>query len=123
MKYTKSHEWVKMEGDIAVVGITDYAQKQIGDVVFIELPQAGEYIAKASQFSVVESTKAASEVYAPVSGEVVEVNDDLLSNPQWINHSPLGKGWMIKVKVNNTDELTGLLDEEAYKEFIEKESH
>ncbi len=123
LKFTKSHEWVRVQGDIATVGITDYAQSQLGDIVFIELPKAGEKIKKASGLGTIESTKAASELYAPVSGEVTQVNNDLVNNPQWINESALDKGWMAKVKVEDFAELDSLLDESTYREFVEKETH
>ncbi|UCD15122.1 MAG: glycine cleavage system protein GcvH [Candidatus Omnitrophota bacterium] len=123
MKFTKSHEWVKIEADVAIIGITDYAQEALGDIVFIELPSAGEQIVKSSRLGTVESTKAASEIYAPVSGQVIEVNNEVVDSPQWINESPFGKGWMIKVKVSDQGQLSDLLDEAAYKEFISKETH
>ena len=123
LKFTKSHEWVRVEKDIATVGITDYAQSQLGDIVFIELPKAGEKIKKASQLGTIESTKAASELYAPISGEITQVNKDLVNNPQWINESALDKGWMAKVKLEDLAELDGLLDESAYKELVDKETH
>lgn len=121
-KFTESHEWVKAEGDFAILGITDYAQSQLGDIVFIELPKPGERIKKSSQFGTIESTKAASELYAPVSGEVTEVNNDLINNPQWVNESAFDKGWMLKVKLENSDELESLLDESAYKKLVAEES-
>jgi len=122
LKFTKAHEWVRVQGDIATVGITDYAQSQLGDIVFIELPKAGEKIKKASQFGTIESTKAASELYAPISGEVTQINNDLVNNPQWINESAFDKGWMAKVKLEDFAELDSLLDESAYKELVDKES-
>ena len=121
LKFTKAHEWVRVQGDIATVGITDYAQSQLGDIVFIELSKAGEKIKKASQFGTIESTKAASELYAPISGEVTQINNDLVNNPQWINESAFDKGWMAKVKVEDFAELDSLLDESAYRELVEKE--
>ena len=123
LKFTKSHEWVRVQGDIATVGITDYAQSQLGDIVFIELPKAGEKIKKASVLGTIESTKAASELYAPVSGEITQVNNDLVNNPQWINESAFDKGWMAKVKLEDFAELDSLLDESTYGEFVEKETH
>jgi glycine cleavage system H protein len=123
LKFTQSHEWARIEADTATIGITDYAQSQLGDVVFIELPKPGDKIKKASQFGTVESTKAASELYAPVSGEVVQVNSDLINNPQWINESALDNGWMLKVKLENPAELDNLLDESAYKELVDKEAY
>ena len=120
-KFTKAHEWVRVQGDIATVGITDYAQSQLGDIVFIELPKPGEGIKKSSQFGMIESTKAASELYAPISGEVIQVNNELVNNPQWVNESALDKGWMAKVKLEDLTELDNLLDEDAYREFVDKE--
>jgi len=123
IKFTKSHEWVRVQGDIATIGITDYAQSQLGDIVFIELPKAGEKIKKASGLGTIESTKAANELYAPVSGEITQVNNDLVNNPQWINESALDKAWMAKVKLEDFAELDSLLDESTYREFVEKETH
>ncbi len=123
LKFTKSHEWVKIDGFQAKIGITDYAQSQLGDIVFIELPQAGEQIKKTSQFGTMESTKAASEIYSPLSGEVIEVNDDLVNNPQWINESPFDKGWMVKINMADPKESESLLDESSYKEFVDKEAY
>ena len=121
LKFTKSHEWIRVEGDTAATGITDYAQSQLGDIVFIELPKVGERIKQSSQIGTIESTKAASELYAPVSGEVVQVNSGLVKSPQWINESALDKGWMTKVKLEDPAELDNLLDESAYKELVDKE--
>ncbi len=121
LKFTKSHEWVKVEGSIATVGITDYAQSQLGDIVFIELPKAGQSLKKSSQLGTIESTKAASELYAPISGEITRINSDLINNPQWINESALDKGWMAKVKLEDPAELDSLLDESAYRELVDKE--
>lgn len=123
LKFTKSHEWVNIEDSHAKIGITDYAQSQLGDIVFIELPQPGEKIEKSSQLGTIESTKAASELYAPLTGEVIEANEDLANNPQWINESPYDKGWMLKIKITKSQELETLLDEASYKEFVEKEAH
>ena len=120
-KFTKAHEWVRVQGDIATVGITDYAQSQLGDIVFIELPAIGAGVKKSSQFGTIESTKAASELYAPISGEVIQINNELVNNPQWVNESALDKGWMAKVKLEDLTELDDLLDEDAYREFVGKE--
>jgi len=121
MRFTKSHEWVKVEAQIATIGITDYAQKQLGDIVFIEMPEVGIRIKQSAQFGTVESTKAASELYSPLSGEVLEVNGQLIDNPQWINESSLDNGWMIKIRMDNPAELDSLMDEIAYKEFLSEE--
>ena len=118
LKYSKEHEWVRVEGDVAVVGISDYAQAQLGDVVFVELPEIGRQMAKDSEAAVVESVKAASEVYAPVSGEVVEVNDTLSDEPEMVNSAPTGDGWFIKIRISDPSELDGLMDEAAYLAFV-----
>ena len=123
LRFTNSHEWARLEADSVTIGITDYAQSQLGDIVFIELPSVGENLEQSSQFGTIESTKAASELYAPVSGKVLAINSELNNNPQWINESPLEKGWMLRVKIANSEEFSSLMDEAAYKEFIEKESH
>ena len=114
LKYTSDHEWVRLEGDIAVMGITTYAAKQLGDVVYVELPGVGKSFAKGADMAVVESAKAASDVYAPVSGEVVAVNDAIVANPQLVNDGPQSEGWFVKLKVKDAGELEGLLDEAAY---------
>jgi glycine cleavage system H protein len=119
LKYTDQHEWVRIEGDIAVVGISDYAQGQLGDVVFVELPQIGKKVAKGSEAAVVESVKAASEVYAPVSGEVVAVNDALNGDPALVNRAPTGEGWFLKIRLSNKSELDKLMDGTAYAKFVE----
>ncbi|MCQ9204703.1 MAG: glycine cleavage system protein GcvH [Omnitrophica bacterium] len=123
LKFSKSHEWVKEDAAIATIGITDYAQKQLGDIVFIELPQPGAKLQKSEQLGTIESTKTASELYVPLSGEIVEVNSDLVDNPQWINESPYDKGWLVKLKITNHSELNSLMDESTYRELIAKESH
>ncbi len=119
VRYTDEHEWIRLEGDIVTVGITDYAQHQLGDVVYVELPQPGQKVEKGKQAAVVESVKAASEVYAPVTGEVVEVNQALVDEPATVNADPMGKGWFVKLKVANRAELDGLMDEAAYQKFVE----
>lgn len=123
VKFTKSHEWARIEEGNAIIGITDYAQHSLGDIVFVELPKAGAKIKQSAQFGTIESTKAASELYAPLSGEVIDINKELMNNPQWINEEPFGKGWMMKIKVTDTKELNNLMDETTYKEFVAKESH
>ena len=119
VKYTEEHEWVLVEGDLATIGITDFAQDQLGDVVFVELPEVGEELQIGKPFGVVESVKAVSDVYAPVSGEVIEVNDDLPDDPETINTSPYGDGWMLKIRMSNAMELNDLMDVDAYQAFIE----
>lgn len=118
-KYTKEHEWIMVDGDVATVGITDYAQSQLGDVVYVELPAAGKQVTQMGQAAVVESVKAASEVYAPLTGEVVEANGALADNPALVNSDPAGAGWFFKIKLSNKGELTGLMDEAAYKTFVD----
>ncbi len=120
LKYTREHEWVSVEGSIATIGITDHAQEQLGDVVFVELPAVGDRVEKSDAFGVVESTKAVSDVYAPVSGEVTEVNDDLPDNPELINEDPYGDGWMVKVAIGDASELDDLLTAEEYRRYIEE---
>ncbi len=117
-RYTKDHEYIRVEGDVGTVGITDFAQKQLGDVVFVELPQAGKAVAKGAEAAVVESVKAASEVYAPVSGEVVDVNSAIEGQPGLVNEDPSGKGWFLKLKITNKAELADLMDEAAYNSFV-----
>jgi glycine cleavage system H protein len=117
-RYTKDHEYVRVEGDSAVVGISDYAQEQLGDVVYVELPAVGKTLDKGAEAAVVESVKAASEVYAPVSGEVVEVNGELEGAPGAINEDPAGKGWFLKLKLKNPSELEELMTEEQYREYV-----
>ena len=117
--YTKDHEYIRVEGDTGIVGISDYAQSQLGDVVFVELPDVGKALKKGSEAAVVESVKAASEVYAPVSGEVMAVNDKLPDSPGTVNEDPAGAGWFLKIKIADKAELSGLMDEAAYKAFLE----
>jgi glycine cleavage system H protein len=115
MLYTSDHEWLAIEGDVATVGITDYAQSQLGDVVFVELPKVGRTLKKAEAAAVVESVKAASDVYAPVTGEVLETNPELASEPALVNTDAQGKAWFFKIKIADKSELGGLMDETAYK--------
>ncbi|MFZ4071712.1 MAG: glycine cleavage system protein GcvH [Caulobacterales bacterium] len=114
MKYTKDHEWVRIEGDIAVCGITTYATEQLGDVVYVELPKIGLAVAQGADMAVVESAKAASDVYAPLSGEIVAVNDALSDNPQMVNDGPEADGWFCKIKISKAEELDALMDAAAY---------
>ncbi|NDE90297.1 MAG: glycine cleavage system protein GcvH [Alphaproteobacteria bacterium] len=115
MKFSKDHEWVKLEGDVAVIGISHYAQGALGDIVFVELPVVGKILAQGKEAAVVESVKAASDVYAPISGEVIAVNEALSSDPALINSSPEDKGWFFKLKFSNKAQLDGLMDADAYK--------
>ena len=116
--YTKDHEYVRVEGDTGTVGITEYAQDQLGDVVYVELPALGKTVAKGGEAAVVESVKAASEVYAPVSGEVVEINRDLEVSPGTINEDPAGRGWFMKIKLSDRGELEDLMTEEQYQDYV-----
>lgn len=118
LRYTKSHEWIKVEGDTATVGITDHAQEELGDIVYIELPEVGRVLSEGDVFGTVESVKAVSELYAPVSGEVVEVNDSLSGSEAALNESPYEKGWMVKVRLKNPDEANSLLTADAYQSEI-----
>jgi len=118
-KYTKEHEWIDVAGDIGTVGITEYAQEQLGDVVFVELPKVGANVAQNGQIAVVESVKAASEIYAPVTGAITAVNDALAKEPALVNQSAEDKGWFFKMKLTKPDELVALMDAAAYKKFTE----
>ena len=118
LKYSREHEWIRLEGDVVTVGISDFAQEQLGDVVFVELPEPGQAVQQNGDAAVVESVKAASEVYAPVSGEVVEVNGALGDDPELVNREPTGGGWFMKIRVNDASELDELMDEAAYSDFV-----
>lgn len=118
LKYSKEHEWVKSEGEEVVIGITDYAQAELGDVVFLELPKVGDKVTQFQTFGVVESVKAASDLYSPVSGEVVAVNDTLLNQPEMVNKSPYGDAWMIRVRLSDAKEVDALLSAQDYEAFI-----
>jgi len=118
-KYSKEHEWVRLEGGLASVGITDYAQDQLGDIVYVELPPPEEKVTQFEPFGVVESVKAASDLYAPLSGEVVEVNEELAEHPEFVNEDPYGKGWMIKIEPSDSSELEDLMTAEEYEEHLE----
>jgi glycine cleavage system H protein len=119
VKYTKDHEWVRVEGDTVVVGITDYAQTQLGDVVYVELPEIGRRVQKGKEAAVVESVKAASEVFAPISGEVVAINAELSGEPGRINSDAMGQGWFMKLRIANPKEMDDLMDETAYNAFVQ----
>ena len=120
--YTKQHEWIRVNGDIGAVGISDHAQKELGDVVFVELPKVGDTFDTNEPFGNVESVKAVSEVFCPVAGEVVEVNQELVGSPQWVNEDPYGDGWFIKVKISNSEELKDLSNAGEYEEYVAEES-
>lgn len=122
LRYTSDHEWALEEEELLVIGITDYAQDALGEIVYIELPGEGDEITKGDPFGAVESTKAVSDLYAPVSGDVVEVNEALLDSPETINEDPYGEGWMIKVRPYDPQEVGDLMDFEEYTEFVEKET-
>ena len=117
-RYTRDHEWIRLDGDIATVGISEYAEDQLGDIVFVELPEIGRKLDKGAEAAVVESVKAASDVYSPASGEVVAINDALGSTPASINEEAEGKGWFFRLKLANPDELNELMSAEQYKEFL-----
>ena len=117
LRFTEEHEWVLVDGDVATCGISDYAQEQLGDVVFVELPETGRKVAKDDDCAVVESVKAASDVYAPLSGEIVEANPALEGDPSLVNSDAQGDGWFFKLKLSDPSELDGLMDETAYAEF------
>jgi len=116
--FTKEHEWIRVEGDTATIGISNHAQEALGDIVFAEVPEAGRKVSKGEEAAVVESVKAASDVYAPVSGEVVEGNRAVADDPALVNSDPEGQGWFFKLKLDNPSELDGLMDEAAYREWV-----
>ena len=122
LRYTKDHEWIKVEGGLGRVGITDYAQKQLGDVVFLELPEVGRKLSPGEQFGTVESVKAVSELYSPVAGEVLEVNSALAGRPETINRDPHGEAWMIVVRIADPAGVTALLDAAAYQALVDSEA-
>jgi glycine cleavage system H protein len=120
-KFAKTHEWVKVDGNLAIVGISNHAQEKLGDVVYVDLPQVGKVVKKAEAFMSVESVKAASDIYAPVSGKIVEVNEKLSNQPELINKDAEGEGWLVKIEMSDPNELSDLLDEESYRRFCEEE--
>lgn len=119
--YTKEHEWVKVEGDVATVGITDYAQDQLGDIIYVELPEVGRKVKQMEAVATVEAVKTAADVYSPVSGEVIEINAKLSEKPELLNEDPYGEGWMFKLRMENPEELKTLLSPEEYRKLIEAE--
>lgn len=121
LRYGKTHEWLRQEGEEATVGITDYAQDQINDVVFVELPQLETGLEVGKEFAVIESVKAAFDIYAPVSGKVIGINEELANNPGLVNSDPYGAGWLVKIKLNDVEELDKLLSADEYERFLEKE--
>ncbi|MBI3585632.1 MAG: glycine cleavage system protein GcvH [Ignavibacteriales bacterium] len=120
LQYTKEHEWIRVEGDAGWIGITDYAQGELGDVVFVELPSVGTKLQQGKTFGTIEAVKAVSDLYAPISGEVLELNKEIQSTPELVNKEPYDKGWMVKVKIANASELASLMDVESYKKLIAK---
>ncbi|MDE0795373.1 MAG: glycine cleavage system protein GcvH [Alphaproteobacteria bacterium] len=122
LKYSKEHEWIRLEGDIATVGISNFAQEQLGDVVFVELPEVGKQVVQNGDAAVVESVKAASEVYAPLTGKIVEVNAALEEDPELVNQSPTGDGWFMKIRLSDASQLDGMMDEAAYNDFTASQS-
>lgn len=118
IKYSEDHEWISVAGDVGTVGVTDYAQEQLGDVVFVEVPEAGKDVEKGDEAAVIESVKAASELYAPVSGAVTEGNEALADEPGKVNSDPMGEGWFFRIKLSDPSELDALMDEAAYKSFV-----
>ncbi len=119
VKYTKEHEWISIDGDTGTIGISDYAQEQLGEIVFVELPDVGKKLDKGAEAAVIESVKAASEIYAPASGEVTETNGDLDDNPATVNEDATGAGWLYKITLSDPGELDSLMDEDAYKSYVE----
>jgi glycine cleavage system H protein len=119
LKYTKDHEWLKIDGDTAIVGITDFAQKELGDIVFVEVDTVDETLDKEETFGTIEAVKTVSDLFMPVSGEIVEFNEELESAPETINSDPYGEGWIVKIKMSNADELNDLYDAAAYKDLVE----
>ena len=122
-KYTREHEWVRLEGNVGIVGITHYAQSELGDVVFVDLPEKGRTLVAGEELGTIESVKAVSEVYAPVSGEVLEVNEVLRDHPEKVNADPYGEGWLLKVRVGNAEEMADLLDPGSYRSHVEEGGH
>lgn len=118
VKYTTEHEWIRVEGDIAYVGITDYAQEQLGDIVFVDIPTEGETLGKGDTFGTIEVVKTISDLFLPVAGEVLEQNEALADNPELVNKDPYGEGWLIKIKPDNADDVNDLLDAEGYKALV-----
>ena len=119
LKFTEQHEWVRLDGDVVTIGISGYASEQLGDIVYVELPEKGRQLDQSGELAVVESVKAASEVYAPVAGEVVDVNGALEDDPAIVNAAPTGDGWIVKLKIKDSEELDNLMDQEAYDTFLE----
>ena len=122
LKYTDQHEWTRIESDSATIGITDYAQQSLGDIVYVELPEIGTEVKKGEEFGTIESVKAASDTYSPLTGEVTEINEDLQEHPEYINQSPYDKGWIIKIKIKDSSEINDLMNSHQYQEYIKSET-
>ncbi|HTY37131.1 MAG TPA: glycine cleavage system protein GcvH [Bacteroidota bacterium] len=120
LKYTNDHEWIRVEGNAGWVGITDYAQSELGDVVFVELPAAGTKVTKGKSFGTIEAVKAVSDIFAPVTGEILEINKEVQSSPDMVNKDPYGKGWMVKIRMDNAADVAALLDVDSYKKIVAK---
>ena len=118
LKYTKEHEWIKIKGDVAVIGITDHAQSELTDIVFVELPEVGKEVTKGDELCVVESVKSVSEIYAPISGKIIKINDKLEDTPETVNESPYDSGWLVELEIKDKTEIDNLLDAESYKKTI-----
>ena len=123
LKYTKTHEWVKVEGDAAIVGITDFAQDQLSDIVYVDLGSIGKKVNQGDAFGTIEAVKAVSDLYAPVSGELLSINENLKTTPDLVNKEPYGKGWMVKIKIADSTQLKNLLDAIAYEDLVGKSAH
>ena len=123
IKYTKTHEWINVEGNKGTIGISDFAQKELGDIVFVEAPAVGDQVKAGTQMGTVESVKAVSELNCPASGKVVEVNGELANSPQFVNEDPMGKGWIIRIEISNPAELDALMDEAAYQKYVAEHAH
>lgn len=121
LHYTKSHEWIKVDGDTVTMGVTDFAQSELGDITYLELPEAGDAVTKSEPLGVIESVKAASDVYSPVTGEIVESNDQAIDAPESVNSSPYDDAWLVKIKLSDKSELDELMDSDAYEKFVEEE--
>ena len=122
LRYTREHEWISLDGNVVTIGVTDYAQEQLGDIVYVEFPKEGELVNSGETFGVLESVKAVSDCYTPVAGKIVEVNEPLADTPETVNEDCYGEGWLIKVELNNTSEMDAFMDANAYKAFVEEES-
>lgn len=118
IRFTKEHEWVQLKDDLAVVGISDFAQKQLGDIVSVELPKIGSDFKQMQVMAIVDSIKASSDIYCPLSGQVIEINEELQDHPEWVNQSPYDKGWMVRMKPTNISELEGMMNKAQYEEFV-----